>query len=99
MSTGYRLLFHRAARKEWDRLPPDIRARFKSKLLKLLSGQESPTPANRLAGAGPDVYKIKLRQAGYRLACRLDRGELVILVIAVGRRERDAVYRALSKRT
>ncbi|TVS11428.1 MAG: type II toxin-antitoxin system RelE/ParE family toxin [Wenzhouxiangella sp.] len=92
------MLFHRAARKEWDKLPPDIRTRFKSKLAKLLDRSESPTPANRLSGAGPDVYKIKLRQAGYRLAFRLDRGELVILVIAVGRRERDSVYRALRKR-
>jgi mRNA interferase RelE/StbE len=97
VSTRYRLLFHQAARKEWDKLPPDIRSRFKTKLAKLLEGSDSPTPANRLSGA-PDLYKIKLRQAGYRLAYKLDQGELTILVVAVGKRERDSVYRQLHKR-
>lgn len=97
MTVRYRLLFHRAARKEWDKLPPDIRSHFKTKLAKLLGGSESPTPANRLSGA-PDLYKIKLRQAGYRLAYKLDRGDLTILVVAVGKRERDRVYRQLQKR-
>ena len=94
----YRLLFHRAAIKEWGKLSPDIRAHFKAKLAKLLDGVESPTPANRLAGGGQDLYKIKLRQSGYRLAYKLNRGELTILVIAIGKRERDSVYRRLSKR-
>ncbi|MEE4639783.1 MAG: type II toxin-antitoxin system RelE/ParE family toxin [Wenzhouxiangella sp.] len=97
MSTRYRLLFHRAARKEWDKLPPDIRSRFKTKLARLLDGSETPTPANRLSGA-PDLFKIKLRQAGYRLAYKLDRGELIIVVVAVGKRERDRVYRQLRQR-
>ncbi|MFW5816835.1 MAG: type II toxin-antitoxin system RelE family toxin [Wenzhouxiangella sp.] len=74
-----------------------MRSRFKAKLAKLLDGSESPPPGNRLSGA-PDLCKIKLRQAGYRLAYHLNRGELTILVIAVGKRERDSVYRVLSRR-
>ena len=42
----------------------------------------------------PDCYKIKLRAAGYRLVYRVDDGRVVVIVVAVGRRDRNAVYKA-----
>jgi mRNA interferase RelE/StbE len=40
-----------------------------------------------------DCYKIKLRSAGVRLVYQVRDGEIVLLVLAVGRREREEVYR------
>jgi mRNA interferase RelE/StbE len=54
-------------------------------------------PASRLSGH-PDRYKIKLRSAGYRLVYEVRDGELIVVVIAVGKRERNAVYRAAAGR-
>ena len=46
----------------------------------------------------PDHYKIKLRQAGYRLVYRVDDATITVLVIAVGKRERSEVYEMVKKR-
>ena len=45
-----------------------------------------------------DCYKIKLRQTGYRLVYKVIKKEVVILVVAVGKRERNAAYKLASKR-
>jgi mRNA interferase RelE/StbE len=42
--------------------------------------------ADRLSGY-PDCYKIKLRKAGYRLIYQVRDREIVIVVIAVGKRD------------
>jgi mRNA interferase RelE/StbE len=39
-----------------------------------------------------DCYKIKLRSSGYRLVYRVDDGELLVVVVAVGKRERSEIY-------
>ena len=45
----------------------------------------------RLTGL-PDCYKIKLRDAGYRLVYQVCDSLLVVVVIAVGKREKSQVY-------
>ena len=45
-----------------------------------------------------DCYKIKLRRAGYRLVYQVRDNELVIVVVAVGKRERSQVYKAAMRR-
>ncbi|BCS52734.1 hypothetical protein GSbR_33700 [Geobacter sp. SVR] len=45
-----------------------------------------------------DCYKIKLKNAGYRLVYHVDDNRIVVIVVAVGKRENFAVYRAASKR-
>ena len=63
-------------------------------------------PGNRLnprvpeaqPGGRADRYKIKLRTVGYRLVYEVRDTELIILVVAVGKRERNAVYRVAMKR-
>lgn len=47
-------------------------------------------PKHRLRG-DPDLYKIKLRSAGFRLVYHVDDGVVTVTVIAVGRR--DTVYK------
>ena len=46
-----------------------------------------------------NYYKIKLRSAGYRLVYEVDRNEIVIYVITVGKRENDLIYKKVQKRT
>ncbi len=40
-----------------------------------------------------DCYKIKLRAAGYRLVYQVFDERVVVVVVAVGKREDGAVYR------
>ena len=49
-------------------------------------------PSARLHGS-QNRYKIKLRAVGYRLVYEVREAELVVSVIAVGKRDRNAVYR------
>lgn len=48
-------------------------------------------PANRLHGL-PDCYKIKLRSLGYRLVYQVLDREVLVFVVAVGKREGGEVY-------
>lgn len=91
----YRLLFKAEAKKEWDKLDSAIRTQFKKKLSKRL---EAPrVESARLSGL-KDCYKIKLRSAGFRLVYQVRDEEVVVSVIAVGKRERNAIYKAAVKR-
>jgi mRNA interferase RelE/StbE len=92
---SYSLRFKEEAKKEWDRLDPVIREQFAKKLRER---RENPrVDSARLYGL-PNCYKIKLRSAGYRLVYEVRDQEVVIVVIAVGKRERHAVYKAAVKR-
>ncbi len=91
----YELRFREEAKREWDSLGATIRAQFKKKLAERL---ENPhVPSARLHGA-LNRYKIKLRSVGYRLVYEVRDNELVVSVIAVGKRERNAVYRDAARR-
>ena len=85
----YELKFLPSAKKEWDKLDSSIKSQFKRKLEKCL---ENPhIPANRLTGFDC-AYKIKLHAVGYRLVYEVDDQEITVFVIAVGKRENNAVY-------
>ncbi|UVE69409.1 type II toxin-antitoxin system RelE/ParE family toxin [Burkholderia pyrrocinia] len=91
----FELAFLEAALKEWKKLDRTVRDQFKARLAERL---ENPRiPSAKLHGH-PDRYKIKLRSVGYRLVYEVREAEVVVLVVAVGRRERDAVYLAAMKR-
>lgn len=93
--TTYRLIFLRDAKKEWDKLGGNVRNQLKKKIVERLS--EPRIASARLHGM-PDCYKIKLRRLGYRLVYRVDDGRVVVIVIAVGRRDHDEVYKAAARR-
>ncbi|WGY70808.1 type II toxin-antitoxin system RelE/ParE family toxin [Burkholderia cepacia] len=91
----FELAFLEPALREWKKLDRTVRDQFKTKLAERL---ENPRiPSAKLHGH-PDRYKIKLRSVGYRLVYEVRDAEVVVLVVAVGRRERDAVYLAAMKR-
>ena len=93
-----RLQFHKDALKEYQSLEKTYREAFKKKLSKLLSGKEQPSPRNTLHGFPRGYYKIKLRKAGLRLVYRYDGKYLVVLVLAIGKRERNLVYEVARSR-
>jgi len=91
----YELEFLASALKEWKRLDANTREQFRKKLKERC---ENPRiPAAKLFGAR-DRYKIKLRSLGYRLVYEVIDDRLVVLVIAVGKRERSEIYEAARKR-
>jgi len=92
----YDLDFHPEALREWEKLNPTIRVHFKKKLKERL---ENPrVPKDKLSGYG-NVYKIKLRSIGYRLAYEVKDEEILVLVLSVGKRENNSVYNKLRGRT
>lgn len=91
----YELAFVDEALKEWRKLDSVTREQFKSKLAERL--QNPKIPSARLHGA-KERYKIKLRNAGYRLVYQVKDRELLVLVVAVGKRERNEVYKAADRR-
>ncbi len=82
----YKLEFLTEALKEWRSLDSTIKKQLKKKLGKCL---ENPIiPAARLSGS-KNRYKIKLRAVGYRLVYEVINDEIVVVVIAVGKREKN----------
>jgi len=91
----YELAFLDEALKEWRKLDNVTRDQFKSKLKERLNNPRIPSA--RLYGA-KERYKIKLRNAGYRLVYQVKDQELLVLVVAVGKRERNEVYKLAERR-
>ena len=93
----FELGFLAEALKEWEKLDASIREQFKNKLAERLTHPR--VPSARLAGQ-KDRYKIKLRSAGFRLVYEVRDAQLVVVVVvvAVGKRERDAVYKVAAER-
>ena len=91
----YKLVFKTAAKKEWDKLDASIREQFKKKLAGRL---EKPRVESARLNGMQDCYKIKLRSAGFRLVYQVRDNELVVSVVAVGKRERNHVYNVAVKR-
>ena len=86
---SYKLKFLPSALKEWKKLAPPIQKQFKNKLKERM--QNPRNKASQLRGF-KDVYKIKLRSVGYRLVYEVNDKEIVIYIIAIGKRERGLVY-------
>lgn len=92
---SYKLKFKEEAWQEWGKLDNNVRLQFKKKLQALLSAPR--ILASQLSGH-PNRFKIKLRAAGYRLVYEVRDNDLVVLVVAIGKRERNAVYKVAAKR-
>ena len=84
-----------AAQREWNKLGSDVRNQFAKILQQRLT--DPRVPSSRLREL-PDCHKIKLRSAGYRLVYRVFDDRIVILVIAVGKRDKDEAYNHAANR-
>lgn len=92
----YRLKFLPQALQEWQRLDGSLKTAFKKLLRKRLDVPHVPGAA--LHGDLRDCYKIKLLKQGYRLVYLVEDDVLVVLVLAVNKREDMAAYRAAIQR-
>jgi mRNA interferase RelE/StbE len=92
---NYELSFHPDALAEWKKLDRSVCEVFKKKLTERL--QAPRVPSAKLSG-NKDRYKIKLRDAGYRLVYEVRDKVLMVVVIAIGKRERNAVYKSAARR-
>ncbi|EGY34557.1 putative plasmid stability protein StbE, addiction module antitoxin [Aggregatibacter actinomycetemcomitans serotype e str. SC1083] len=86
---SYIIEFIPSSEKEFRKLDVALRKQF---IEKLKERAENPgVPSAKLHGM-KDCYKIKLRNAGYRLVYQVIDERIVVKVIAVGRRDRSFVY-------
>ena len=92
---SFELAFLEEALAEWHRLDDIIRTQLKTKLTERL---QVPRVASAKLSGHPDRYKIKLRTVGYRLVYEVRDQQVLVIVIAVGKRDRNAVYRAAQLR-
>jgi len=92
----FNLKFLPTAMKEWKKLDNSIQTQFRKKLKERL--QTPHVISGKLSGF-ENHYKIKLRVSGYRLVYEVIDQELFVLVIAVGKREKGAVYKKARERS
>ena len=92
----YRLQFRPEAWDEWNALDGSAKEVLRKLLKKRL--QQPHLPGSELHRDLRHCYKIKLRQQGYRLVYQVQDEVLVVLVLAVAKREDMAVYRAALQR-
>ncbi len=92
---NYSLEFKPKALKEWEKLDHSIKLQFHKKLKERL---ETPrVPQSKVSGF-TNVYKIKLRSSGFRLAYEVIDQKVVVMVLSVGKRENNSIYDELKKR-
>ncbi|MEB7914338.1 MULTISPECIES: type II toxin-antitoxin system RelE family toxin [Citrobacter freundii complex] len=92
---SYTVKFREDALKEWQKLDKAIQQQFAKKLKKCC---ENPHITSAKLRGIKDCYKIKLRTSGFRLVYQVIDDTLVIVVVAVGKRERSEVYNLASER-
>jgi len=81
----YNLEFKPKALKEWSKLDKPIKEQFKKKLKERL--QNPIVSSDKLSGYD-NVYKIKLKSSGFRLAYEVKNSEIVVLVLKIGKRDK-----------
>ena len=88
----YRLLFVPSAWKEWHALDGSVKEPLRKLLRKRLDNPH--TPGGALHGELAGHYKIKLKKQGIRLVYGVEDDALIVMVMAVDKREDSLVYRA-----
>lgn len=96
MSVTYRLQFLPEALDEWNALDGSVKALLRKAIKKRLG--QPHVPGCELHADLRHCYKIKLRKLGYRVVYTVEEDVLVVLVLAVGKREEMAAYREAIER-
>ncbi len=92
---NYKLKFIPIALKEWRKLDNSIQKQFKRKLSERLV---TPHVRSSQLSGFENHYKIKLRSSGYHLVYEVIDKEILVMVIAVGKRDDNLVYKTAKKR-
>lgn len=92
----YKLKFVPKALDEWRSLDGSIKEVLRRALKKHLL--QPHVPGSRLRSDLVGCYKIKLRKQGYRLVYAVEDDALIVLVLAIDKREDSLAYRAAAVR-
>lgn len=92
----YRLFFVPSALREWRELDGSVKAPLTKLLRKRLNNPH--VPGGALHGELAGYYKIKLRRQGVRLVYCVEDDALIVMVMAVDKREDGIVYRSVIAR-
>lgn len=92
----YRLFFVPSALQEWHDLDGSVKEPLRKLLRKRLDNPH--VPGGALRGELEGYYKIKLRKQGYRLVYCVEDDMLIVMVMAVDKREDGVVYRSVLAR-
>jgi len=92
----YRLQFVPSAWEEWLALDGSAKDILRKLLKKRLDNPH--VPGGALHGALAGYYKIKLRKQGYRLVYGVQDDVLIVMVMAVDKRQDYAVYQSATTR-
>ena len=92
----YRLQFVPSAWAEWQALDGSVKETLRKLLKKRLDNPH--VPGGALHGALAGHYKIKLKKQGYRLVYGVQDDILMVMVMAVDKREDSAVYQSAMAR-
>ncbi len=95
-TNSYRLKFVPQALAEWHALDGSVKEVLRKALKKRLV--QPHVPGARLRGDLSGCYKIKLKKHGYRLIYSVEDDALVVLVLAVDRRDDAVAYRSAAAR-
>lgn len=88
----YKLKFLPEALKEWHQLDGSIKLILRKAIKKRLV--QPKVPGSELHGDLKDCYKIKLLKHGYRLVYTIEEQVLVVLVLAVDKRDNSIAYQS-----
>ena len=88
----YRLQFVPSAWAEWQALDGSVKEPLRKLLQKRLDNPH--VPGSELRGALAGHYKIKLRKQGYRLVYGVQDDSVLVMVMAVDKREDSVVYQS-----
>ncbi|WDE96466.1 type II toxin-antitoxin system RelE/ParE family toxin [Lentisphaera profundi] len=91
----YSLERHDLAKKEIEKLSPDLKRIFKKKVASILTNPHRPN--SRLSGFKIPTYKIK--SGSYRLVYEVHDHRVVITVLCVGLRARNKAYKLARQRS
>jgi len=85
-----------AALKEWSSLDKTVRERLHKKLIDRLTSPRNS--ASALSGELGGSYKIKDSKSGLRLVYQVEDEKLIVLVIAVDKRDKLSIYKQAAAR-
>jgi len=94
MTQANKLVFTESARKELKRLQGDVKEQAKKQIKKICANPEIGVPLGNKGGYNlTGCYKKEFyKHKQYRIVYRVDRNTVTIVIIAIGKRDKFAVY-------
>jgi mRNA interferase RelE/StbE len=94
MTSKYTLQFVPGALKAWGKLGQTVQNEFKKSLEKRLL---NPRIQKHKISGKANLYKIKLKTTRYRLVYEVIDQKLLVLVLMIGKREKDEIYNQIDR--